>query len=68
MLGDDNWAVVDWADAPEVHDKVIFQNVDTCFHVLLAGGGDNFAGLYKKSIYFVDRSAALNLCKWDFLQ
>jgi hypothetical protein len=38
MLGDDNWAVVDWADAPEVHDKVIFQNVDTCFHVLLAGG------------------------------
>jgi hypothetical protein len=39
MLGDDNWAVVDWADAPEVHDKVIFQNVDTCFHVLLAGGG-----------------------------
>jgi hypothetical protein len=44
MLGDDNWAVVDWADAPEVHDKVIFQNVDTCFHVLLAGGATTLLG------------------------
>nr|TKW15865.1 hypothetical protein SEVIR_5G211400v2 [Setaria viridis] len=72
MLGDNNWAAVDWADAPELRDKVIFQSADTCCHVLPAG--DNFVGLSKNSIYFVDRrrrrgdAEAYCLCKWDLLQ
>uniref|UniRef100_K3XRM6 F-box domain-containing protein n=1 Tax=Setaria italica TaxID=4555 RepID=K3XRM6_SETIT len=56
----------------QLRDKVIFQSADTCCHVLPAG--DNFVGLSKNSIYFLDRrrrrgdAEAYCLCKWDLLQ
>ncbi|KAK3164623.1 hypothetical protein QOZ80_1AG0022000 [Eleusine coracana subsp. coracana] len=70
MFGE-NLAPVDWADAPELHDKIILQSWHSPSYVLPAT--DDFNGLSCKNfIYFFSwqyledgKEAEYCLCKWD---
>jgi hypothetical protein len=74
---------IDWADAPELHDKIIFQSQgDSCY---VLPESDHFVGVRKNFIYFFswqrqevavgdDGGAASGgnpfeyfLCKWDMI-
>ncbi|KAF8670978.1 hypothetical protein HU200_050250 [Digitaria exilis] len=73
---------IDWADAPELHGKVIFQSQDTGCYVLPAS--DRFADMKGNFVYFlswqrqeeVDGDGAVGdgnafgyfLCKWDMIR
>ncbi|CAD6231125.1 unnamed protein product [Miscanthus lutarioriparius] len=72
---------IDWADAPELHDKIIFQSQDNSCYVLPKS--DHFIGIRKNFIYFFSwqrQEAAVGdggacggnpfgyfLCKWDMI-
>ncbi|KAL6615033.1 hypothetical protein ACP70R_037303 [Stipagrostis hirtigluma subsp. patula] len=71
MVGD-NWEVIDWANVPELHDKIILQSQDSSCYVLPASD-DDVVGLSKNSIYFfalqrLEEGEGYCLCKWDLLE
>ncbi|TVU33189.1 hypothetical protein EJB05_24977, partial [Eragrostis curvula] len=74
MIGGENWALVNLADVPELHDKIILQSSDSSCYVLPARDDDSVGPLSKNCIYFFswqhleEGRQEYCLCKWDFLE
>jgi hypothetical protein len=73
VTGDD-FALVDWADAPELHGKIILQSWHNPCYVLPES--DHFTGFSSKNcVYFFScqhleegKEAEYRLCKWDWVE
>ncbi|TVU34235.1 hypothetical protein EJB05_16066, partial [Eragrostis curvula] len=78
VRGEDWAAHVNWADAPELRDKIILQTWDNpCYVLPVPDVGDDFIGLRKNGVYFFNYQyqleggmlqAAYCLCRYDWLE